>query len=203
MGTDSTVVDSARVSFAKEASNYTQEQNNKLISYLAKHKHFTPFTHPQVTLHIQCPIFVARQDFKHVVGFSRNEVSRRYVDTEPTFFDPTWRGRAANLKQGSAATITDPLHVWKLDKAYNKAIKTCIEAYNNLLSSGVAPEQARIVLPVSLMTEYYTTGSLAAWARAYKLRTDSHAQQEIQDLYVQVGQILSELYPVSWAALTQ
>lgn len=200
MGSDATVVDSARVSFDKEASNYTQDQNDRLITYLAKHQHTTPFTHPQITIRESVPIFVARQRFKHVVGFTYNEVSRRYVDTPPEFFYPKeWRSRPdGSVKQGSGATIQHSLAV--SDK-YAAFIARAELLYEEMLELNVAPELARMVLPQSMITSYYVTGSLAAFARAYKQRIDTHAQVEIQELAVQWNDIIEPLYPVSWAAL--
>lgn len=201
MGSDDFVCDMARVSFDKVSSNFTTEQNNKLLAYLAKHNHWSPFAHPQITLHVKCPIFVARQDFKHVVGFARNEVSRRYVDTPPEFYTPdVWRSRPeGSVKQGSGGAH-------KYDAHYKEQLHDmhtyAADMYDRMLKDGVAPEQARMVLPQSMYTSYYVTGSLAAWARAYKQRIDAHAQVEIQELAKQWGSILSPLFPESWAVLT-
>lgn len=201
MGTDARIVDAARVSFDKIASNYTEDQNNRLLTYLAKHGHWTPFSHPQITLRYTVPIFVARQEFKHIVGFTRNEVSRRYVDDEPTFFIPeVWRERPdGSVKQGSGEAHPKD-EMWKED--YGHLMAYCEDVYDNMIEQGVAPEQARMVLPQSMYTSYYVTGSLAAFARFFKQRTDPHAQKEIQDLAYMVGDIVSPLYPESWAALT-
>ena len=201
MGSDGTVCDAARVSFDKAASNYTADQNARLIKYLASHGHFTPFTHPQITLRYTVPIFVARQEFKHIVGFTRNEVSRRYVDDTPEFFKPdVWRSRPeGSVKQGSgeAHPNSDQFH-----QEYRHALHACFDCYQSMIEEGVAPELARMVLPQSMYTSYYVTGSLAAFARFYNQRSDSHAQVEIQQLAEQVNGILAPLYPVSWAALT-
>jgi len=213
MGTDARVVDAARVSFSKLSEDYTEEQNDKLLSYLAKHNHFTPFSHPQITIHEKVPIFVARQRFKHVVGFTYNEVSRRYVSDEPEFFTPKeWRGKPVNAKQGSSDEVINwlnydgdspyPVSI-DIHDEYKYLIEYCEQVYSRMIKDGVAPEQARMVLPQSLMTEYYCTGSLSAWARAYKLRIDSHSQKEIQELATQWGKILEPLFPKSWEALTQ
>lgn len=201
MGNDMTVCDAARVSFAKEASNFSEEQNKKLIIYLAKHHHTTPFTHPQITIRETVPIFVARQRFKHVVGFTYNEVSRRYVDDAPEFFYPdVWRCRPeGSVKQGSAGPIQHSVHATDM---YEVFVKKAIQLYKDMLSMGIAPEQARMVLPQSMLTSYYVTGSLAAFARMYTQRIDAHAQKEIQELAEQVNSIIAPLYPVSWAALT-
>lgn len=172
-----------------------QDRDAKLISYLARHNHWTPFSHVQITLREDVPIFVARQRFKHMVGFTYNEVSRRYVDDEPTFYEPeVWRKRADNLKQGSSDEVIPVL-------ALGGHHDYCLAYYQDLLDEGVAPEQARMVLPQSMMTSYYTTGSLAAFARAYKQRIDPHSQKEIRDLAQQWDQIIRPLFPVSWAAL--
>ena len=201
MGSDDRIVDAARVSFHKEASNYSPEQNSKLLTYLATHGHFTPFTHPQITLRYTVPIFVARQEFKHIVGFTRNEVSRRYVDDTPEFFMPdVWRSRPeGGLKQGSGdAHPASHAH----GQAYEAYLTYSRLIYSRMIEDGVAPEQARMVLPQSMYTSYYVTGSLAAFARFYNQRSDSHAQVEIQQLAEQVNEIIAPLYPVSWQALT-
>jgi thymidylate synthase (FAD) len=235
MGDDLRVVNAARVSFAKEHKEF---ENNDvgLINYLARHNHFTPFTHVQITLREKVPIFVARQRFKHMVGFTYNEVSRRYVDDAPEFFEPlVWRGRAENKKQGSSDEVVEFNHrEFVVSKNFTTGIETeeyrndlraefrspttfqdveidyrtlmgfCHLYYDWLLEQGVAPEQARMVLPQSMYTEYYVTGSLAAWARAYKLRIDPHAQKEIQDLAVMWDKTISAITRLehSWKALT-
>ncbi len=206
LGSDITVVNSARVSFNKESqfenTGELSAKDVKLIGYLAKHNHFTPFTHPQITLRETVPIFVARQRFKHVVGFTYNEVSRRYVDEEPEFYYPTeWRSRPeSSVKQGSGGTHPGNLG-WKV--LYQQKISEAGELYKLMVQDGVAPEQARMVLPQSMLTSYYVTGSLAAFARAYKQRKDAHAQREIRDLASEWEKIIAPLYPVSWNALTQ
>lgn len=206
LGSDITVVNSARVSFNKESqfenTGELSAKDVKLIGYLAKHNHFTPFTHPQITLRETVPIFVARQRFKHMVGFAYNEISRRYVDDTPEFYFPAeWRTRPdGSLKQGSGG-----VHVENetMKGAYLDFIKEASSLYERMVASGIAPEQARMALPQSMLTSYYVTGSLAAFARLYKQRADSHAQKEIQDLAHQIGQVIQPLYPVSWSALTQ
>ena len=201
MGSDLTVVNAARVSMRKEHTYFDNDADTKLIKYLARENHFTPFTHCMVTLCETVPIFVARQRFKHTVGFSYNEVSRRYVDDDPEYDFPEWRERAENVKQGSGGKIDDGIP--DIDEIYGKAIYEADSAYKNLLLAGVAPEQARAVLPQSMLTEYWVTGSLSAWARAYKLRSDSHAQQEIQLLAAWWDKEISKLFPASWAELTR
>ena len=211
-GTDLTVVNSARVSFDKESDwnkdipatdiKELKESDVKLINYLAIHNHFTPFTHCTITLRENVPLFVARQRFKHMVGFSYNEVSRRYVDSPPEFYEPKeWRRRASNAKQGSSNEIVD-ISKGAYMNEYQKALKSCEWTYKHLLRLGVCPEQARMVLPQSMYTSYYVTGSLYAFARAYNLRSDPHAQQEIQYLASLWDKIINVLYPDSWSALT-
>jgi thymidylate synthase (FAD) len=203
MGSDDFICDAARVSFDKQASQYTEGQNAKLIKYLATHDHWSPFAHPQITLRETVPIFVARQRFKHVVGFCYNEVSRRYVDDEPEFYTPdVWRSRPeGSVKQGSGDDMTKHQSEYWRD-SYRKMCNTCAFMYKDMVERGVAPEQARMVLPQSMYTSYYVTGSLAAWARAYKQRIESGAQVEIQKLAKQWGEVIAPLFPESWAVLT-
>ena len=225
-GDDLLVVNSARVSMDKESSylyllddgrkiseeeymgmdhlQYTEEVlkdgDVKLLTYLAKHNHWTPFSHPQITLRETVPIFVARQRFKHMVGFTYNEVSRRYVDSEPEFYVPdSWRARPeGSIKQGSGGEAPYSNH-WK--HSYSLHIADCKAVYQSMLDTGIAPEQARMVLPQSMMTSYYVTGSLAAFARLVKQRKDEHAQKEIQDLAKLIEGHIEPLFPVSWKAL--
>lgn len=208
MGDDLTVVNAARVSMHKESDweilhsfdLNLPDKDKKLISYLSKNGHWTPFSHPQIMMREKVPIFVARQRFKHMVGFTYNEVSRRYVDDELEFFVPdVWRKQAENVKQGSSDEGI-PLQA-ATNYEYKMFLIKAEEIYNEMLSDGVAPEQARMVLPQSMYTEYYVTGSLAAWARAYKQRSDPHAQKEIRDLAVQWDEIIRPLFPVAWSAL--
>lgn len=184
------------------------EKDQKLISYLAKHNHWTPFSHVQITMRETVPIFVARQRFKHVVGFTYNEVSRRYVDSLPEFYTPdVWRRAAENKKQGSSEETIPDVKFYGVDYGSIGSYETYIDLvkfiYSQLIEQGVAPEQARMVLPQSMYTSYYVTGSLAAWARAYKLRIDPHAQKEIQDLAVQWNDIITSIPELkhSWNAL--
>jgi len=199
-GDDLTVVNAARVSFAKESHEMTAG-DGKLVKYLAEHNHVTPFFHPQARFRLKMPIFIAREWFRHQIGFARNEVSRRYVDTEPEFWMPTeLRQRDSNKKQGSKDTkIQYNGHCLAKMKAHNES---SLVLYTYLLESNVCPEQARAVLPQSMMTEFIETGSLAAYARLYKLRCDPTAQREIQELARQVGELLAAKFPISWTALT-
>lgn len=208
MGSDITVVNAARVSFDK-ASSYEEDREGlwylkasdaRLIQYLATHDHWTPFAHPQLTFRIKAPLFVARQLGKHQVGLVWNEVSRRYVDSEPEFYlPPVWRKRAENVKQGSsdeAAADSDGLRL-RVNEMYGRMLGN----YEGLLAQGVCPEQARMVLPQAMMTEWYWTGSLAAFARVVKLRLDPHSQMETQEVARGIEVHLERLFPVSWAAL--
>jgi thymidylate synthase (FAD) len=200
MGSDLTVVNAARVSFDKHVDEF-EPRDQKLINYLANHNHFTPFTHPQITVRETVPIFVARQRFKHTVGFTYNEVSRRYVSDDPEFFMPdAWRAAAENVKQGSAEeAVTDP----EINDAVRQHHSLSMSVYKTLMEKGVCAEQARMVLPQSMYTSYYVTGSLSAWARAYILRVEKTAQKEIQDLAHGWAEIIQPLFPASWAALTE
>jgi thymidylate synthase (FAD) len=215
MGSDLSVVNAARVSFNKESywdseKNWTgyQEQkllekDTKLIKYLAKHNHFTPFCHPQISLRIKCPIFVRAQLGKHQVGLVMNEVSRRYVTFEPEVYVPMWRSAPTDgAKQGSSGAIEDMDLCIKLRQEYQGVVNECLDLYNKLLADGVAPEQARSILPQGTYTEFVWTGSLYAFARVYNLRIDSHAQWEIQKFAEAIGQLIAPLFPVSWQTLT-
>lgn len=230
MGTDLTVVNAARVSFDKTSewewgnddiemwAPNLKEGDQKLINYLAKHNHWTPFSHVMITMRETVPIFVARQRFKHMVGFTYNEVSRRYVDTPPELYHPTeWRGRPVNAKQGSSEEVINlwdhswhdktsgtGWDDWSIGEEYAEAMERILQTYRRMIEIGIAPEQARMVLPQSMYTSYYCTGSLAAWARAYKLRIDPHAQLEIQQLAHQWGEIIGGIDELkySWGALT-
>ncbi len=198
-GDDLTVVNAARVSFAKEVTEFT-ERDGKLINYLAKNGHISPFFHPQIRMRIKMPIFVAREWFRHQIGFARNEVSRRYVDDEPECWIPeVLRARDANLKQGSkeeAIPGNDDV-VGRIREYTDRSVRF----YNELLELQVAPEVARLVLPQSMYTEFIETGSLSAYARLCGLRMDPHAQKEIRDYAQAVSEILRQKFPVSWAAL--
>lgn len=197
MGSDITVVNAARVSFGKKSSNtYTTDKDDKLIRYLAEHKHMSPFGHCFASFHVKAPIFVARQLVKH--KFLRwNEISRRYVDYEPDFYVPeTWRGRAKDKKQGSAGEVKSNFSV----NYYNLE---ALKAYDQLLDEGVCPEQARMILPQSMMTEWYWSGSLDAFADMCILRCASDTQQETQEVANQISDSMRRLFPVSWGSLTE
>ena len=202
MGDDLAVVNAARVSMAKESHKVCAD-DEKLIRYLATHNHWTPFAHVQFQFRIKMPIFVAREWFRSTVGLSRNEVSRRYVDTPPEFWTPkgAWRGRAENIKQGSGDLLPEEV-CQSVTSIYGYSLMIAEEAYRDMLERGVCPEQARAVLPQSMMTEFIETGSLAAYARIYNLRSDPHAQKEIQEYAHAIGEAIAPIVPVSWAALT-
>lgn len=209
MGTDLSVVNAARVSFEKESKwefhageqeGHLAQADAKLIAYLAKHAHWSPFAHTSVQLRCKAPIFLARQLVKHQVGGVWNEVSRRYVDHAPEFWIPEEvRGRPeGSVKQGSGAILinsgTCRGQIWRISEK-------CLQEYNFLLSQGAAPEMARMVLPLNTMTEWYWTGSLMFWARVCRQRLDAHAQKEARDFAKLVDEHCRTLFPVSWEAL--
>jgi thymidylate synthase (FAD) len=209
MGNDLTVVNAARVSFGKESKALgwygpdarplipvLSQPDINLINYLAKHKHMSPFGHAFASFHVKAPIFVARQLVKH--KFLRwNEISRRYVDDEPEFYVPdVWRGRSADKKQGSDGVINPEYNPQYL----NNNIKY---AYLQALDMGVAPEQARMVLPQSTMTEWWWSGSLDAFADMCKLRLKDDTQYESRLVAQMIDKEMSHMFPVSWAALVK
>jgi len=210
-GDDLMVVNTARVSMGKWHTEFDDVADRRLINYLARENHFTPFCHPKATFRLHLPIFVARQWERHRVGavrgydmYDQNEVSRRYVDDEPGFFHPTeWRSRPdGNIKQGSGEALND-IGQDLCHEILTWAHKQMLACYKDLLDIGVAPEQARMVLPQSMHTQWIETGSLAYWARLCGLRIDAHAQREICDLATQVAERMAQSFPVSWAALME
>ena len=223
MGSDLTVCNAARVSFNKE-TDWCQDQaaltrlaetgsvfhkqdvevlcesDEKLIRYLAKHNHWTPFAHPQITLRIKAPVSIRTQFFKHKQGFVENEISRRYVSFEPEFYHPEWRGKPKDgAKQGSDDFIDISPDV---DQTFENMLKGCFLTYEQLLDEGVAPEQARFVLPQGMYTEWFWTGSLAAYARFYSQRIDKHAQWEIREYAECIGKLIEPHFRTSWKYLT-
>ena len=204
MGDDLTVVNAARVSFSKIAEKFT-DKDEKLINYLAKHKHWTPFSQVQYQVRISAPIFVARQWFKHQIGITRNEVSRRYVDYKPDYYETRlWRKRPENKKQGSSDTsFFSETELDTVGFIYSDAIRHASDAYYAMIDKGVAPEQARAVLPQAMYTEWVETGSLAAAARIVGLRDQDDAQKEIRDLAIMLHNEIQFIAPVSWGALAQ
>lgn len=200
MGTDFCVADAARVSFAKRASTFTDEQNTGLINWLADHKHMTPFQHIYVKFRMRAPVPIRTHCFKSKVGLTENEESRRYIKSRPELFVPEYFRQApdGSIKQGSAGKHPDS------DKWIRQYIMRCEEAideYEYMLHDGIAPEQARFVLPQGCQVNWIWSGSLAAFARFYMLRTDKHAQQEVRDLAFEVGDICREVFPIAWNAL--
>lgn len=199
MGSDLSVVNAARVSFGKKSEVFS-ESDKRLIKYLAKHEHYSPFGHCFASFHVKAPIFVARQLVKH--KFLRwNEVSRRYVDDEPEFYYPVWRKKAEDKKQGSGSEFSesDQHHLNGGDD--HNMIST--NYYRWLLDEGVAPEQARMVLPQSVMTEWYWSGSLDAFANMYNLRSKIDTQAETRQVAYGVGNDLQLKFPISWMELTK
>lgn len=208
-GDDLMVVNAARISMDKWHTTFESESDTRLINYLARENHFSPFTHPKAMFRLELPIFVARQWEKHRIGavrgydiYDQNEVSRRYVDDTPTFYRvDKWRARpATNIKQGSAGELNAVAQV-SCHNFAQTAYATAQDAYQNLLRLGAAPEQARMVLPQAMYTQWIETGSLMYWARVCGLRLDPHAQREIALLAQQVNDAMAERFPVSWAAL--
>jgi len=224
MGNDLSVVNAARVSFGKrvelDLSQYDdveyegwlgqipilRDGDVKLIKYLAKHNHWSPFGHTALQFHIKAPVFVARQLVKHQVGLVWNEVSRRYVDNEPEFYTPeVWRASAENKKQGSSDEEIDINPAIgsgpKMLDDYQQVLKSAKWTYEHLLRLGVCPEQARMVLPQSMMTEWYWSGTLYAFASICNLRCKPEVQLETQMIANQIDEQAKKLFPVSWEAL--
>ena len=214
MGTDLTVVNSARVSYSKQSDfddvyvehgkfgSYEKklsEKDEKLIKFLALHNHWSPFAHASLQFRIKAPVFVARQLVKHQVGLSWNEVSRRYVDFPPEVYKPeSWRGRPVDSKQGSAGTV-DLGHT--VNHNLETVTESCLILYNTLIDKGVAPEQARMVLPQSMMTEWYWSGSLYAFARVCNLRCAKDTQKETRDVANEIAKHCSKEFPICWKYL--
>ena len=202
MGSDLTVVNAARVSFGKTVSEMS-EKDTKLIRYLAKHGHWSPFGHCSVQFHIKAPIFVARQLVKHQIGLTWNEISRRYVDSEVEFYDvEKWRGRPVDKKQGSSEKDVE----WvdrdiRTDTLQAQVVNIALLNYNMMIGAGVAPEQARMILPQSMMTEWYWSGTLYAFARVCNLRCAEDAQYETRIVANFINDECKELFPISWEEL--
>ena len=189
MGSDLTVVNAARVSFAKESKEFS-DKDEKLINYLAKHNHWSPFGHCSLQFRIKAPIFVARQLVKHQVGLVWNEVSRRYVDDEPEFYIPEkWRLRAENKKQGSSDE--------EIEYDITDFVSKSKELYNDMLESDIAPEMARMILPQNMMTEWYWSGSLMAFARVVNLRIKEDTQEETRVIATHIDKHLKDHFPIS------
>jgi len=208
-GSDLTTVNAARVSFNKKSAalGYSgvgdenmrpilHDKDKKLIKYLARHNHTSPFNHTFMTVHIKAPIFVARQLQKHEY-MPWNEISRRYVDDEPEFYEPSvWRGRSADKKQGSDGVVDG------IDSTVVESLMKCAKHdYNYLLAKGVSPEQARMILPQNMMTEWYWSGTVGAWAKMCNLRCKPDTQLETRTVANEVSNIMLRYFPVSWEAL--
>ena len=210
MGSDLSVVNAARVSYSKESEwdsitpagptpGLLKEKDEKLIKFLATHNHWSPFAHASLQFRIKAPIFVARQLVKHQVGLVWNEVSRRYVDYTPELYEPKqWRGRPQNSKQGSDGTVEiDSNEKHRLDMT----MKQCVIIYNALIGKGIAPEQARMVLPQSMMTEWYWSGTLYAFARVCNLRCSKDTQEETRNVCELIATRCEDKFPISWKYL--
>lgn len=201
MGTDLKVVNAARVSFAKRVTDFQPGRDDRLLNYLAKHKHELPFAHCAATFHFKAPIFVARQLAKHQVGFVWSEISRRYVKGEPELYWPEkWRKGSKDIKQGSTDEEAELIYSDRL--AIDNAAKQAVTIYNRMLAQGVCPEQARMVLPQNMYTEWHWTGSLLGWARVWGLRVKPDAQRETRVCVEKIGSCMVNLFPYSWQALT-
>ena len=201
MGSDLTVVNAARVSFGKRKGKAEFDNSDKkLINYLARHNHWSPFGHCSIQFYIKAPVFVARQLVKHQVGLTWNEISRRYVNTEAEFFEPdVWRGAADDKKQGSSdETINISSHS---KRVYQQVLLKAKWTYEDLLKQGVCPEQARMVLPQSMITEWYWSGTLYAFARVCNLRCKPDAQQETREIANMIDKECGKMFPISWGAL--
>tara|TARA_Y100001937_G_scaffold126136_1_gene194676 strand:- start:475 stop:1134 length:660 start_codon:yes stop_codon:yes gene_type:complete len=202
MGTDLTVVNAARVSFGKKKTEFT-DGDAKLIKYLADHNHWSPFGHCSVQFHIKAPVFVARQLVKHQIGLTWNEISRRYVDFPPEFYDvDVWRGRPVDKKQGSSDNTVE----WvnrdrRTDTLKSEVENIALKNYNTMIEAGVAPEQARMILPQSMMTEWYWSGTLYAFARVCNLRCSPDAQIESKKVADKIALHCETLFPCSWGSL--
>ena len=200
MGSDLTVVNAARVSFAK-VSEQLDDKDERLIHYLAEHGHWSPFAHAFLQYRIKAPIFVARQLVKHQIGLSWNEESRRYVDNPPEFHTPkVWRGRPKNSKQGSDGEVEDQNTPQKVLEQTNLL---AFKNYTRLIKQGVAPEQARMILPQTMRTEWFWSGSLQAFARICNQRLDNHSQEETRTIAQMIQDQAISKFPVSWLALSE
>lgn len=232
---DTDVANYARHSFSDLAANYSAEQNDNLIRFLARGvktadwnslldkivgaesreeanglanylrkipTHWVPFGHPHISLRMTAPVPIRTQCFKHKIGYVESEESRRYIKSTPEFFIPEhFRAVAADVKQGSAPGPHDRSDHWKA--LYVQHVGHGIQLYLDMINDNVCPEQARFALAQGVEVNWVWTGSLYAFAMTYNARSDSHAQQEIQDLFAEVNAIIEPLYPVSWAALTR
>lgn len=199
---DLLVVNAARCSFDKQHHTFDEKKDTRLINYLAREKHVLPFRHPQLTVRMYLPLFVLRQLAKHQVGFSWSEVSRRYITNEPEFYKPTeFRKAAKDKKQGSSDEVLEGYLKANMHLGLQNSTEYSLVTYNSMISNGIAPEQARMVLPQSMYTTVVVTGSLLGWHHLYTLRTEEHTQRETQEYAKLIGNILEEKFPRSWNAL--
>lgn len=197
MGTDLTIVNSARVSFGKKVDTFDIEKDSRLIHYLAKHKHFSPFNHAFASFHVKAPVFVARQLVKHEY-LVWNEISRRYVASDPEFYSPVLREATKDKKQGSGCEMSLPT----LDGIIKQNNDEASRRYKYLLAMGVCEEQARVVLPLNHMTEWYWSGSLGAFAKMCNLRCTGDTQGETRIVADQIDRMMLSLFPIAWDAMT-
>ena len=201
-----TMLDKGKVDYGAPAGSAMEALNHKSTAELAVYMrkiatHWVPFGHPQITLRMSAPVPIRVQCFKHKIGFVESEESRRYISTTPTFYiPPHFRAKAESVKQGSGDIHTDS---GKWLREYIRTCETAIDRYEEMIRSGVCPEQARFILPQGCEVNWVWTGSLYAFANFYNQRSDPHAQKEVQELAHQVGEIITKLYPVSWSALTE
>jgi thymidylate synthase, flavin-dependent len=231
MGDDNSIIDAARVSFSKSHKNYTPEQNDSLLAYLARgmsssefnklmleaqegiwsprelwhkarmtHIHGTPFAHTAITLRVQAPIPVRVHCFKSKIGFVESEESRRYITTKPEVFIPVFREKLPDVKQGSGDVH---LHNESWQELYRLQCEGAVALYERMLKDGIAPEQARFVLPQGVEVSWIWTGSLLAYSRFWQLRSDSHAQKETQELAHMVRDVIKPLFPKAWELLNE
>lgn len=201
MGSDVNIVNAARVSFDKQVSEMS-DRDEKLMQYLADHNHWSPFAHTSITVKCKAPLFLARQLVKHQVGGSWNEVSRRYVDSEPEFYLPSkYHGRPDNKKQGRGTELGSDTSAMVMS-AIGTISANALSIYQTLLEDGLAPEEARMVLPLNTMTDWYWTGSVVFFARVFNLRADSHAQLAAQEFAHKLSDEVKDVYPTAWKVLT-
>lgn len=211
MGSDLSVANTARVSFNKYKDEFEVGKDDKLINYLARHEHFSPFRHTQISLRCKVPVFLARQLGKHQAGLSWNEVSRRYVDADIEWYVPSsWRSRPADgIKQGSGEETVDKVFFtnnvegWEIEtpNLYQLVVNQCLDAYQAMVKGGVAPEMARMVLPQSMMVDYIWTGNLLAFFHVYRLRAGEGSQVEAKEFAEKLEAIIQPLFPYCWSAL--
>lgn len=201
MGDDLRVANAARVSFAKWKEEF-EGSDTKLLDYLGKHDHWTPFAHTCVTLRVKAPVPIRTQCFKHKIGLVENEESRRYISTRPEIYIPAnFRGKPdGSVKQGSAG-IHPKSDYWL--NQYERYTEELVDLYEEMIADGVCPEQARFVLPQGAQVNWIWTGNLIAFANFCIKRSDPHAQAEVRYVAKQVSEIIEPLFPYSWKALVR